>query len=83
MTLHPSVSLIFSSLDERNLGVIWLSHRSGVGIPTFYRWKRGFSPKLFDLIAVLQVLGYDLCALPAPEYKKAYMESRDVGHNHL
>lgn len=58
-SVHPVVRLVFDELVKQNLSKAILAERSGIGASTLGHWKAGkTSPRLSDLEAVLNVLGY-------------------------
>ena len=57
---HRFVKFIF---ENSKMTTEELATKSGVGRGAFCRWKTGTFPKLFELEAVLQAIGYDLAVV--------------------
>lgn len=60
--MHPIIRQVHQVKAEQGITYAELAHFSGVGLNTIKRWfhTNGRLPKMADLEAVANVLGYDL-----------------------
>jgi predicted DNA-binding transcriptional regulator AlpA len=66
--LHPYVRHIISVMDQRKISIRYIEEHAGVGAKTLWRWIAGLrDPRLQDIEAVLNVLGYKLPTQPEPK----------------
>lgn len=70
---HPLLRLMFEKMAEQQLTLGELSRRAGVSYASLHDWRRGgglarprYSPRLENLEACLNVLGYRLAAEERP-----------------
>ena len=62
--IHRLVRLIHEDVMGLNVTYEDLSNKSGIGANTIRKWRKNdSSPKLVDIEAVLQALGYQLVAV--------------------
>lgn len=61
---HPAVRFMYQQLNEQKLTLSDLQNISGVGRTTFTNWRKVQSPKLTDMEAVLNSLGFKLAIIP-------------------
>ena len=66
---HRFVQFIF---ENSKMTTEELATKSGVGRGAFCRWKTGTFPKLFELEAMLQAIGYELAVV------KKYSQNPDI-----
>lgn len=65
---HPLVKMMTAEMARQRATLTDVAIRSGVNVKTIGHWKSGDRvPKLRDLEAVLNVLGYELKAVPQKE----------------
>jgi transcriptional regulator with XRE-family HTH domain len=56
----PIVKELFSRMNEEMMCIVDVAERSGVSVRTIKGWKESYNPTVNNLIACLNVLGYDL-----------------------
>lgn len=61
---HPLVRLLFQEIANSDLGLETVSIRSGVNRSTIGTWRWKHNPQLTALEAALNVVGYELVAVP-------------------
>jgi hypothetical protein len=62
--LHPIVRVLFREMEKQHATISMVSERTGIGRTTIQAWRRGSTPKVADLTDCLQVIGYELRAVP-------------------
>lgn len=59
--VHPFVRRIWNEMEEQRVSQLALQDCTGINVKTLTSWFRGkHSPKLLDVEAVLNALGYEL-----------------------
>ncbi len=58
--VDPVVQALFRKANEQGLLGKELAARSGVGYDAFWKWRRGHSPRLVNLVAALEAVGLRL-----------------------
>lgn len=57
---HPMVKRLFAEMIRQRCTMMLMAKKTGIGRITIKNWKHNSNPKLTDLIACLNVLGFDL-----------------------
>lgn len=63
-TAHPFVRHLFDLMNEHRVGVVALAGLAGVNKNTLKDWRVRTMPRVSDLQACLNALGYELVILP-------------------
>ena len=66
---HPLVRRLFAEMNEQQCSQQTLSERSGINKNTFRSWRTKAVPRLDDLEACLNVLGFELAIQPTKEVR--------------
>lgn len=65
--LDPVVRFMFEEMHRQQCTQALMAERVGLSERALNNWLRGRQPKTGDLHACLNVLGYELCAMPVQE----------------
>lgn len=65
--VHPHVRFLFVEMAAQRCYNKEMSVKSGIASYTFWDWRNRTEPKISDLEACLNVLGYTLKVVPLPE----------------
>lgn len=66
---HPLVRRLFAEMNEQQCSQQTMSERSGINKNTFRSWRTKAVPRLDDLEACLNVLGFELAIQPTKEVR--------------
>lgn len=58
--VHPLIRRLFCEMSSQQIGVVEMAEKSGIHKDTFRRWRDKSEPRLSDLDACFNVLGYEL-----------------------
>lgn len=57
---HPLVRRLFEEMNRQQCGVLDMAERSGINKNTFRSWRTRAMPRVADLEACFNVLGFDI-----------------------
>ncbi len=63
--VHPLVRQLFTAMNARHVNKRWMAKKAGVNYTSMGDWQyRGYRPRLANIEACLNVLGYELAIVP-------------------
>lgn len=65
--LHPTLEFLFDEMRFSRVSVTELARVAGLADCVVSAWRRGINPRLNNLEAALNTMGYTLAAVPLPK----------------